>query len=138
MSIVTTKDKTAKAGVVKTLQPVFLKYPEIVFAYLFGSLAEGTCRKTSDVDLAVYVAQPHDFSFSRKLQLHGDCCRALQRNDVDLVILNQTRNVILVEQIVTTGEIILNRDQDLLDDYVVRQRHQAIDFRLHRKSTMGV
>ncbi len=136
--MVTPKHKTTKADVVKTLLPVFLKYPEIVFVYLFGSLAAGKNWETSDVDLAVYVAKPHDFSFSRKLQLHGDCCRALQRNDVDLVILNHLRNVILVEQIITTGEVILNRNQDLLDDFVVRKQHQAIDFRMHRESTIGV
>ncbi len=120
------------------LQPVLGKYPEFVFAYLFGSLARGNGWKMSDVDLAVYVKRPSSFSFSQKLQFHGDCCRVLGRNDVDVVVLNQTRNLLLLEQIIRDGEIVLNRDQALLDDFSLRIQHSALDFRSHRKRVMGI
>lgn len=124
--------------IASTLQPVFEKYPEFVFVYLFGSLAMGSAGKMSDVDLAVYVKQQCNFSFSQKLQFHGDCCRVLQRNDVDVVVLNQTRNLLLLEQIIRNGEIILKRDQSVLDDFFLKIQHSALDFRLHRKSVMGI
>jgi len=36
----------------KILQPIFQEYPELVFAYLFGSFADGSAGATSDIDLA--------------------------------------------------------------------------------------
>ena len=121
-----------------TLQPVWEKFPEIVFAYLFGSLARGSGWETSDVDLAIYVKQPDSFSFSRKLEFHGDCCRILQRNDVDVVVLNQTRNLLLLDQVMRDGEIVLNRDQGVLDDFFLKIQHAALDFKWHRKRVMGI
>ncbi len=124
--------------IASTLQPVFEKYPELVFVYLFGSLAKGSGWKTSDVDLAIYVDSQSDFSFSKKLQFHGDCCRVLQRNDIDVVVVNQTRNLLLLDQITRTGKVILNREQTALDDFSLKIQHSAIDFRLHRKRAMGI
>ncbi len=120
------------------LEPVWRKYPVIVFAYLFGSLASGHGWKTSDVDIAVYLETRDAFSFSGKLEFHGDCCRVLRRNDVDVIILNQTRNLLLLDEITRTGKVILNRDQGILDDFTLKIQHSAMDFILHRKRMMGV
>lgn len=127
---------TAEIG--SMLQPVFGKYSELVFVCLFGSLARGNGWETSDVDLAIYVKQQSIFSFSRKLQFHGDCCRVLRRNDVDVVVVNQTRNLLLLEQIIRNGVIILNRDQTILDDFSLKIQHSALDFRSHRQRVMGI
>lgn len=124
--------------IASALQPVLEKYPELVFVYLFGSLATGSGGNMSDVDLAVYVKQQGSFTFLRKLQFHGDCCRVLRRNDVDVVVLNLTRNLLLLEQIIRNGVIILNRDQTILDDFSLKIQHSALDFRLHRKRVMGI
>lgn len=126
------------AEIASALLPVFEKYPELVFAYLFGSLATGSGGNMSDVDLAVYVDRQCGFSFSQKLRFHGDCCRVLRRNDVDVVVINQTRNLLLLEQIIRNGKIILNRDQAILDDFSLKIQHLALDFRLHRKRVMGI
>ncbi len=133
-------DKSSHHSIALTdkLKPVFQNYPELVFVYLFGSLADGTADTASDIDLAVFVDYPADFSFTRKLQLHGDCCRALKRNDVDLLVLNQTRNLLLVEEVLRKGKVILNRDQRVLDDFFLKKLHLAIDFRFQRKMMIGV
>jgi uncharacterized protein len=126
------------AEISSKLQPVFARYSELVFVYLFGSLARESAWKTSDVDLAIYVKQHGCFSFSRKLLFHGDCCRVLQRNDVDVVVLNQTRNLLLLEQIIRDGELIMNSDQTRVDDFSLKIQHLALDFRAHRKIVMGI
>ncbi|MEW6219130.1 MAG: nucleotidyltransferase domain-containing protein [Thermodesulfobacteriota bacterium] len=105
------------------LQPVLARYPELVFGLLFGSAARGEAEARSDIDLAFFVREPKAFPFARKLALHADCCRALARRELDLVILNQSRNLLLAEQIVREGRTILNRDQEALDDYAVRVVH---------------
>jgi predicted nucleotidyltransferase len=136
MQSIDKKHMTTDLG--KILQPIFQKYPELVFAYLFGSFADGSAGATSDIDLAVYVNDPLGFPFSRKLQLHGDCCRALKRNDVDLVVLNQSRNLLLIEEILRNGQIILNRNQSVQDAFFLKKLHTAIDFRNQRKKVIGV
>lgn len=40
------------------LQEVFLDFPQIILVVLFGSLAEGTERPDSDLDIAVEAQQP--------------------------------------------------------------------------------
>lgn len=127
-----------RAALINKLRPVLAGYPEIIFGYLFGSKALGTDGATSDVDLAVYVLDQRTFSFARKLTLHGDCCRALQRNNVDLVVLNQTRNLMLLEQIVQHGVIILDQDPGQRLDVEVKILHQALDFRQQRQRETGV
>ena len=121
-----------------SLKSVFSRYPKVVFAYLFGSHAEGTSSHTSDVDIAIYVSNPSTFSFAHKLQIHGDICRTLQRNDVDLVILNQAKNLLLIEQILRNGQIIFNKDQAILDDFFLSKIHTAIEFREQRQRIMGL
>lgn len=123
---------------INKLRPVFDGYPEIIYGYLFGSKAQGTDGATSDVDLAVYVQDPRAFSFSRKLMLQGACCRALQRNNIDLVVLNQTRNLMLLEQIIQHGVIILDHDPGQRFDFEVKILHQALDFRQQRQRETGV
>ncbi len=81
------------------VQGVFEKYEQIAFAYLFGSVATGEQTAMSDVDIAIYLRQGVHFSFDDTLQFQGDCCRILKRNDVDVLVLNNTRNLILLEDI---------------------------------------
>ena len=120
------------------LRHVFSANPRVVFAFLFGSLARGEETHLSDLDVAVYVAEPGTFSFYDKLELHGDCCRVLQRNDLDLIVLNQAKNIILLDEVMRDGMLIYSIDDDAVDNFQVKIIHQAIDFREHRKRSMGI
>ncbi|WP_136805319.1 type VII toxin-antitoxin system MntA family adenylyltransferase antitoxin [Desulfosediminicola flagellatus] len=119
------------------LLPLFNGSADVVFTFLFGSLASGHYSHLSDVDIAVYVKDPHNFSFNDKLTLQADCCRALKRNDVDLVVVNQMNNLILLENIIREGEVIYVQDQMILDEFVVTKLHQVIDFKCQRERAMG-
>jgi len=113
------------------LQPLIAvceKYPEIAFAYLFGSCATGEQTAMSDIDIAIYHNKESDFSFNKLLLFHGDCCRVLQRNDIDILVINTTKNLILLNEIITTGKIIYNTNQNLLDEFEVNTLHRAHDF----------
>ncbi len=74
------------------LQKVFEEFPEVVFSYLFGSVAEGKAGPLSDIDIAVFLKP---FKLESILPLHTALCRALKRDEIDLLVLNQTRNIIL-------------------------------------------
>ena len=121
-----------------SLTPVFQNHRDtLVFGYLFGSHATGEESKTSDIDIAVYVNDPASFSFSDKLFLHGEFCRKLKRNDIDLIILNQTRNLILLDQIVRSGIVIWDNDSLKREEFELRLQHTVIDFKYQRTKEMG-
>ena len=119
------------------LLPVFNISEDVVFAFLFGSVASGQSSHLSDVDIAVYVKDAQKFSFNDKLALQADCCRVLKRNDIDLVVVNQMNNLILLENILREGQVIYVQDQMLLDEFVVTKLHQVIDFKCQRERAMG-
>ena len=64
--------------------------------------------------------------------------RTLKKSNVDLIILNASRNIILLDQIVRKGVILIDRDRELREEFEVRVLHEAIDFREQRVVMMGV
>ena len=121
-----------------SLYRVFRQYPVIAFAYLFGSQATGEQSALSDIDVAIYIDRGAAFTFDDKLHFHGECCRTLKRNDVDVVVLNDTKNLILLEQIIRHGKLIYNISQQQLDEFELKILHLACDFRTQRYREMGV
>ena len=116
------------------LQTVFKRYPSILFAYLFGSYATDEQTAMSDIDVAIYVKKESVFSFNELLMVHGDCCRTLKRNDVDILMLNTTKNLALLEEIISHGKIIYNINQQSLDEFELRTLHTVYDFKeRHRR-----
>jgi len=120
------------------LEPVLKKYKDqIFFCYCFGSLAAEQFSKSSDVDLAFYV-DPKYLNYDFKFSLYADCSRALKRNDIDIVILNNLQNLILAESIVRDGVILYDSNREKRISYELKMIHQAIDFRFQRKLVMGI
>jgi len=123
----------------KLLSSVFEKVGIVQFAYFFGSVAKGDNTNLSDMDIAVYLRDVDPMAvFDVKLSLHGDICRALNRNDVDLVVLNTVANNMLIEDIIRHGIVICDMDSNARENYEVTSLHQAIDFKTQRLAIMGV
>jgi len=104
----------------------------VVSAYLFGSQAEGRAHRESDVDLAVLL----DFEtypnakerFEARLRLIADLEGLLQRNDVDLVVLNDAPPE-LGARVVTEGKRLYCSDEDANHAYVRDIQLRAADLR---------
>jgi predicted nucleotidyltransferase len=64
-------------------------HPDVIFAYLFGSLSRGSKKPPGDVDIAVYLAHRGDFG-EKKMELLGALADILQTDDIDLIVLNTT------------------------------------------------
>ncbi|MBZ4660487.1 MAG: nucleotidyltransferase-related protein [Desulfacinum sp.] len=114
--------------------------PRVLFAYLFGSSAtEGLCAGR-DVDLAVYFDRkrlsPEEAATARA-SLYAHLSRKLGRNDIDLVILNTARNLLLVDRITRDGIVLVDRDRDRRFDFEVAVQHRAMDFKAQRRSILG-
>ena len=113
---------------------VFEDFPEVLFAYLFGSVSEGISGPLSDLDIAIYMKP---YSGERYIKLHTALCRILRRSDIDLLVLNRTRNLILIEEIFRKGQLIYDKEPGFRIEYEVKMIHRAIDFRTQRKAVMG-
>lgn len=111
----------------------------VLFAYLFGSQAQGTFSKSSDIDIAVFLKTNGKASFfDIKIDLYLDLTRTLKRNDIDLVIMNNYHNIVLLNSIISHGSVVYDQDKTMRLDYEQKILHRAIDFKAQRRMAMGV
>ena len=85
--------------------------PEVLEAYLFGSLARGEAGETSDVDVAVFLDEQRSASERGRLllELTAELMSRLGRNDVDVVALNSAPPL-LYHRVLRDGERLFSRD----------------------------
>ncbi len=108
---------------------------KVRFAYLFGSIPRGLSGPLSDIDIAVYFNRSP--SLEEELQLTLFLSRELRRNNIDLLVLNTTQNIILMDDIIREGIIVYDEDISLRKDFEVRIIHDTIDFKEQRKALLG-
>ena len=97
--------------IVERLAAALEPRPEVLDAYLFGSVARGDERAHSDVDVAVYVADEALAApgFGYAAGLAADIEQALGRTNIDLVVLNQA-TPLLYHRVLRDGLRIVSRD----------------------------
>jgi len=85
--------------------------PEVLEAYLFGSLARGEAGPTSDVDIAVYVDEALDGVARGRVaaEIAAELMSRLGTNEVDVVTLNGAPPL-LYHRVLRDGERLLERD----------------------------
>ena len=122
------------------LLPVFLKYrEELVVVYLFGSVAEGTQSSLSDIDIAVLFKSRNKKNLATlRLRLYADLCRVLKRNNVDLLVMSLSGNLILNDQIIRHGVTLYIADNSTKDEFELNVLHRCTDFKFQRYYAMGV
>lgn len=100
----------------------FLKtQPDIVAAYLFGSLAQGRATSRSDVDVAVLLTNVPGVladEWDRRLRLM-DALRRFADREIDVVILNNAP-LVLQDQVLRYGRRLYERDRAARVDFEVR------------------
>jgi uncharacterized protein len=102
----------------------------IATAYLFGSVARGTAKAGSDVDVAVlYAGEPPPGLAGFGVRLAGDLERLLGR-EVDVVVLNRAP-VDLVHRVLRDGHLLLDRDRSRRIAFEVRARNEYFDLLPH-------
>jgi predicted nucleotidyltransferase len=103
----------------------------VIFAYLFGSQAKGDTHANSDIDLAIFLPEFSETSrFETKLYLMGRLPSKIGKK-VDIVVLNDLQNNYLLKEILHTGKLIINNDDDLHFDFITRKQHEICDFFEH-------
>jgi len=123
----------------ETIRQVFSGFtPPVLFAYLIGSYGSRDEGPLSDVDIAAYLDldTPAD-GLNHKLSLYSELSRALQRNDIDVVLLNTCENAVLLYSILTEGTLIHDTAPEARMLFEQRTLHAAIDFKQQREVIFG-
>jgi predicted nucleotidyltransferase len=108
------------------LRTAFAAHGDVVAAYLFGSVARGTAKRTSDVDVAVLLtADPPRTVDGLRLGLEGELERGLGL-PVQLVVLNRAP-CDLIHRVLRDGILLLDRDPGVRIRFEVDARNRYFD-----------
>ncbi|MGH3978420.1 MAG: type VII toxin-antitoxin system MntA family adenylyltransferase antitoxin [Pseudonocardiaceae bacterium] len=103
------------------------------FVYLYGSMARGEVRSGSDVDLAVLL-RPRG-TLLDDARLHDQLAAALDRDDVDLLILNDAP--LWLQFRVVAGRVVFSRDERERVAFRERVEKMFLDFRPYHDSYLA-
>ncbi len=109
------------------LKEVFARFPQIVLALIFGSVAAGRQRTDSDLDIAI-AAKP-DLTAEKKIALIGALAECTGRA-IDLIDLNVVSEPLL-GQILRHGRRVLGSDT-LYGNLISRHLFEQADFMPYR------
>ena len=116
--------------------------PDIVAAYLFGSLARGEASSGSDVDIAVILAggAPRDVAGVERIEELREQIETRLRRDVDLVVMNGAAPDLL-HRILRDGELVCESDHRRRLEFEVQARNEYFDLlpilQLYRRTVLG-
>ena len=100
----------------------------IEFAYLFGSYAKEEQKEESDVDIAVFLKQNN---LDVRLQLSYELSKLLKK-DVDLLVLNDVKNLFLLEAVFREGKLLKDSQQRV--DFELVKEHDILDYKEFKRA----
>ena len=116
------------AAVTRAVRRCLAKQRDVSVAYLFGSVAAGRARPDSDVDVAVLLnpRAPRGDTLGRRLTLMAELGAALERSDVDVVILDDAPPL-LAHRILSKGRLVFERSRPARVRFQVRTASRYLD-----------
>ncbi len=99
--------------------------PEVVFAYVFGTLASGRVNPLSDIDIAVYLKDPEGVDY---LELYCQVSEVLGTDELDLVLLNRAP-VSLAGRVLMQRKVLVDKEPFLRHAYESLIIREFLDFR---------
>ena len=99
---------------------------DILFAYLFGSLARKKEGPLSDIDIAVYLAEKVAFA-EKKMEILGSLMNILKTDEIDLLVLNKAP-LTLRMKILENKKVIVDKAPLVRHQYESLTMRQYFDF----------
>lgn len=96
----------------KVIQSYFKKQP-VALAFLHGSLAKDQFKPLSDIDIAILFSTDQ-YSFQKFSEIRTKICDILNREDVDLAILNKASPLFCMNVLVKGKLLYCQKKQDLI------------------------
>jgi uncharacterized protein len=98
----------------------------IVAVYIFGSVARGQARRSSDVDVGVlYEVTPPATLEGMGFELAAELERVIGR-PVDLVVLNRAP-ADLIHRVLRDGILVVERDRNRRIEFEIKSRNEYFD-----------
>ena len=125
-------DQAQKDALIAAVKDYLIKQQPVLFAYLYGSFAEG--RPFHDVDVAAYV-DPESFTttdelFNHGLSLSAELDLAISGVTVDLRLLNLAPTPFRFS-VISKGSLLFTKDETQRIDFEGRTRSLYFDFQPH-------
>ncbi len=98
-----------KDEIVRRINGVFAKYPQVEKAIIYGSRAKGNFKQGSDIDLTL---QGEGLSLSVVNKIRYDIDELLLPYAFDISVYDQIQNPDLVDHIERVGEIFYEKNSD--------------------------
>ena len=117
--------------ILTSLSTLFENHPAIESAYLFGSMADGTNRSRSDVDIAIRLVPDliPKAAFDFRLELM-DALEEIINRPVDILILNSA-SLKMIRQVMTKGKMLYARDRNAERAYAIQKQKEYFDFQFY-------
>jgi predicted nucleotidyltransferase len=113
------------------VQTLLAAHRQVVFAYLFGGLAQGGPKPLSDVDIAVYLDESADWPVI-KLVLIVAVIETLGSDALDLIVLNQAP-LSLAGRIQQSNRLLVDKEPFRRHSYESLIRRQFADFQVFER-----
>jgi len=118
------------------LEQLFQKERQIIFAYLFGSIAQGNVRPLADVDIGVYLTTLEALA-DYKSELFLRLSDILGTSEIDLVVLN-TAPISLSGRIVRGRQVIIDKEPFKRHLYESLTLRKFFDFQIHENRLLSL
>lgn len=120
----------------RPLMETLSKWPDITFAYLFGSKVKGYANKMSDWDVAVYFSEvPKRKRRWPSFELEAELSRAVGAT-VQVTVLNDNIPPVLGFEVLKYGIVLLDKDENLRMDFENRTLRRYFDWQYFLKRQM--
>jgi predicted nucleotidyltransferase len=96
--------------ILQKVEKVLEKHGEIIFAYLYGSLAKGEGRRSSDIDIGVFLKKDFKKDVFYEAQLALEIEKEAKLEGVEVVVLNG-KSLRFLNQVLRYGKLITSRNE---------------------------
>lgn len=114
--------------ILREIKKVIERHEEIIFAYLYGSLAKGEKRKKSDIDIGIFLKEGFKRDVFYECQIALEIEKETKLKNVEVVVLNE-RPLRFLNQVLRYGKLISSKDEKRRVEFETFITKRYIDFR---------